>query len=114
MIAVRPARQEDIIQILKERAYFTLRRAFVAEREGKILGVWGLVMYQGRRYVFSEIDTEGFKYPKTILKIARQYLRSLPQGVYYAVVDKRYGTATTFLKCLGFERELDLYRLEIK
>lgn len=114
MITLSNATPEDVKNILGESTYFTLYRARVAKTEAKVLGLWGIVHHQGRKYLFSEIHPDGFKYPKQILKTARSYLKELPQGVYYAVADSRYTKACAFLVRLGFKKEIDLYRLEIK
>lgn len=109
-----PAKADEVREVLGERTYFTLYNALAVAKDDKVLGLCGLVWHQGRKYIFSEIKEEGFRYPKQILKNAREYLKTLPPGVYYAVADKRHGTACRFLEKLGFTEEMDSYRLEIE
>lgn len=114
MIEVKPAKDADILQFFGRSSPVTLRKALAAVENEEVIALAGVYISENRQYIFSEIKEKALKYRKRILKHAKEFMRSLPKGVYYAVADSRRDTADNFLRHLGFEQDTNLYRIEVR
>lgn len=114
MIEVKPAKEADILQFFGRPSPVTLRKALAAVEDEEVIALAGVYISENRQYIFSEIKEKALKYRKRVLKHAKEFMRSLPKGVYYAVADHRRDTADKFLRHLGFEQDMNLYRIEVR
>lgn len=79
-------------------------RGVVAERDGEILGMMG-VLYGTPLQAFSEIDDGLREYPKLILKTAKQFRHLVERcrADVYAVANENERNSDRLLKHVGFE-----------
>lgn len=100
-ITIRPLTKSD----LEGRDFFGKSvRGVVAERDGEILGMMG-VLYGTPLQAFSEIDDGLREYPKLILRTAKQfrYLVEACHADVYAVANEEERNSDRLLKHVGFE-----------
>ena len=91
-------------------------RAWVAELDGKIVGIGGFAFSHGRWFGFCDLKEALRPHRFTIARTAKKAMReALRQGIrfIYAEADNDEATATRFLTSLGFRvdpRTAYLYR----
>lgn len=103
-IAFRPATRADALAYYGREPEATFR-GYVAEQDGKIIGIGGVYYDLGFPVVFTEMKPEMCGAKKAIARATRlmiDYVDSLPYPTVYAVADTEYPTAPYLLAKLGF------------
>lgn len=100
MITIRPASRADIVEFYGEMLNESMR-ARVADLNGKVVGIIGLV-YKDYPTLVSTLTPELRPYRKTILKEAKRFLSEIHQTAY-AVACPKEKTSQRLLEHLGFE-----------
>ena len=107
---IRQATSKDVIEYFG-RQFQQSMRGLVAEHEGQLLGVTG-VLHTTPLQAFSEMRPEMSHYPVTIGKAARRFkaiLRGYNAPVY-AIPSHQHPRARHMLEWMGFEKvNEDLY-----
>lgn len=80
-------------------------RAIVAELDGEILGVAGLIYWRDQRTAISDMRPAMQDYPVTVMKAARMFARLLNQygDGALAIASDKYPRAAEFLTRVGFK-----------
>lgn len=107
MMKVRPANAADIATYTCDHPVPTIR-AWVGEVDGKIVGISGLFLQDGRWFIFCDLSEEAKKYPMTIARNAHRVMaeaRTMGIRYIYAIIDPLRGEprAIAWLGTLGFE-----------
>jgi hypothetical protein len=114
-IVVRPATREDIEAFSDIAAKVTIR-AFVAVRDGEILGLGGIARHRGRWFGFVDLEPELRPHKMLIMRAAKRFLAAARRdGIQYiyAEVSPEEPRALAWLTSLGFEfdqRSMHYYR----
>jgi hypothetical protein len=102
---IRPLTADDLKSWWPDVSLPRTVRGFVAEHEGRIMGLAGVMYLPSRILGFAEMVQEGQQYPLTIMRMAhrmRTLLRSIHSPVF-AEADERYPNSPAFLEHIGFE-----------
>lgn len=97
---VRPARAADF-RAFYGRALPRSGRAWVAELDGKVIGLAGYYLMGGRAFVFSDMDEAMARYPVTIMREARRLMAGLRLPAL-CIADPARETSGRFLERLGW------------
>lgn len=102
-IKLRPAKKADIIAY-RGKPYAESFRGIVADQEGEIIGVAG-VLHTSTLQAFSNIKDELRKHPKVLVLAARKFrdiLNSYNSDIY-AIANENEKNAAGYLEYVGFE-----------
>lgn len=119
MIAIRPATAEDIARF-SDMANKPSIRAWVAEQDGRLLGMGGIALAKGRWFGFVDVTDEMLAHKITLARAAIRFLDEVKRsGVrfIYAEVSPHEPGAGRWLESLGFEfdvRSQHFYRWSAK
>ena len=102
MPLIRAARADDIVAIFGKPFYDSFR-GYVAELDGKIIGIGGIIYTQPAQAI-SEITDEMRKYPVTLMRGAKMLIKLIESCPYqvFARPSEKEKTAKRFLTHLGF------------
>ena len=112
-LVVRPATREDI-EGFADMAERPTVRAIVGEIEGRIVGMGGFALLEGRWVGFCDLTADVRPYKMTIMRAAKRLMgQARRDGVkfVYADVDANEPRAHAWLASLGFEPDLRSARL---
>lgn len=103
---IRPLTGDDLLRYWEMDSLSRSVRGFLAEKDGEVLGVAGL-MYMPRVIVaFADMREGGQQYPLSIMRMARR-MRDLMNTISAPIVadaDPQYPNSAAFLAHVGFER----------
>lgn len=98
---IRTGTRQDVLAFLGQEFPHTAR-IWVGEVDGEIHAIWGWYLYGMSTVAFMDMDQMGARYPVTIMKAAKDFMRRLPKpAVCFADADR--DTARAFLERLGWE-----------
>jgi hypothetical protein len=100
MTTIRAATQKDIESFYGKMPPLTMK-GFVVEHAGQIIGIGGIYWNEGKKVLFSEIKSEGKKFKKTMVRVAKRIVAEL--NPRYALADGRTANSVKLLEHLGFE-----------
>lgn len=103
-VIIRPATSEDIDRFSPLRNKPSIK-AWVAELDGKLIGLGGVALYGGRWYAFLDLEEEMRPYKMTLMRAAKRFFAEMRlQGVkfVYAEADLEESNAPRWLGSLGF------------
>lgn len=103
-ITFRPATRADALSYYGREPEATFR-GYVAEQDGKVVGIGGVYYDLGVPVIFTEMRPEMERAKKACARATRlmiEYADSLLSPVVYAVADVDYPTAPYLLAKLGF------------
>ena len=112
---IRRATREDI-EVFAPDGPRPTTRAYVADLDGDIIGIFGLMFSQGRWLAFCDLKDEARPFKKTIVKTAKMIFREAEElGIkyIYAEANPSEKMAVRWLISLGFDidpRGKHLYR----
>lgn len=101
MITIKPADQKTIEQWYGGRPQYSMR-GIVALEDNIVIGIGGLLLHNGKQYMFCEMKECARKHRKYILKAAKALLKLANGRIVYAIADKNIESASRFLEHLGF------------
>jgi N-acetylglutamate synthase-like GNAT family acetyltransferase len=103
---IRPLTREDMLAFWQAGALERSVRGFVAEKDGQILGVTGLIYMPSVIIAFAEMRVDGQKYQMSIMRIAKrmQALMRESRAPIFAVADPDLPNSMAFLERVGFEQ----------
>jgi hypothetical protein len=102
---IRPMTADDLKAWWKGADLPRTVRGFVAEHDGRIMGVSGLMYLPHRIIAFAEMVDEGQQYPLTIMRMARK-MKALMDEVsvpIFAEPDGQFPNSRRFLEHVGFK-----------
>ena len=105
MLAIRPATREDI-EAFSDLPNKPTMRAWVAELDGRIVGLGGIALSKGRWFAFVDLKDEARPFKVTIARSALRFLdEARRDGIrfIYAEVSRHEPRALPWLLSLGFE-----------
>lgn len=102
MIEIVPATQKLVETYYGGKPAYSMR-GVVALEDGIPVGLGGLMVYQGKTYMFCEMKDCARKYRKSILKAGKQVLKLAKGKIVYAVAQDGIESAPRFLEHLGFQ-----------
>ena len=114
-VIVRAATKDDIARF-SDLANKPTLRAWVGERDGKIIGIGGVALAKGRWFGFIDLTEEARPYKMHIMRAAKRLLAEARRdGIryIYAEVSPSEPKALAWLTSLGFSldpRSQQLYR----
>ena len=115
--SVRPATPEDIEEFSDIQTRPTAR-AWVGERDGKIIAMAGFALREGRWIAFCDLTEEARPYKMTIMRTAKKIMneaRAMGIRYVYAEASQFEVGAVRWMQSLGFRldpRSAYLYRWE--
>lgn len=100
---IRPANKADIMAY-RGKVYKESFRGIVAEIDGKVVGIAGVLHTQPLQ-AFSNVLPELKKRPKALIMAAREFRKILNSydSPIYAVADEKEKNSTGYLEYVGFE-----------
>jgi hypothetical protein len=103
---LRPLTNDDLKAWWPDVAVACSVRGFVAEHEGEIKGLAGLMYMPTALVGFAEMGPDGQQHPLTIMRMVRamQGLMKTVSAPIFAVADEKYPNSEAFLEHVGFER----------
>ena len=104
-LVIRPATRTDI-EAFSDMPDKPTIRAYVAEMDGKVIGMGGAALAKGRWYAFADLPEEIRPYKMTIMRNARRFLEQMRRdGIrfIYAEASPVEPKAVAWLTSLGFE-----------
>ena len=116
-VLVRRATREDI-ENFSDATMKPTMKAWLGELDGKILGMGGLALSNGRWFAFCDLTDEARKYKMTIVKISYEIMRDAKRSgikFVYADADTEEPMSRRWLASLGFIPDLKtgLYRCRV-
>lgn len=102
MIEIVPATKEHVEFYYNGKPTYSMR-GVVALEDGVPIGLGGLLVHQGKMYMFCEMRDCARKYRKYILKAGKEVIKLAEGKIVYAVAQKDIESAPRFLEHLGFE-----------
>jgi len=114
-LIVRNATAADIASYAGRPSAQTIR-AVVADLDGKIIGIGGMYLQQGRWYAFADVPEECRKHKMHIMRAAIRFLADARRSgvrIIYACRDEDETGSLKWLTSLGFEpdpRSITFYR----
>ena len=112
-VVVRRATWDDLDSFGKLNERPTIK-AWCGEVDGRIVGVGGFYLHNGRWVGFCELKDEGRRYKVAFIKAARQAMQDMAEAghrVIYAEADPNFPMAPRWIESLGFElQETGKYR----
>jgi len=103
---IRPLTREDLVGYWHMEDIGRSVRGFVAEKDGEVLGMTGLIYMAHSIIAFAEMKEGGQQYPLSIMRITRM-MQGLMRGInapIFAVADEQYPNSRAFLERVGFEQ----------
>ncbi len=97
----RPATKADMAEFYDEAPTGSVR-AWVADLDGKVIGIAGCVYVGDKVVAFSAMKEEMRAFPVTIMRAARFIAKKLPPGAVAKAYDQEKHSAK-LLERLGFE-----------
>ena len=116
-VIIRLASREDI-EAFSEQPNKPTVKAWLAEKDGRIIALFGLSLQRGRWVVFCDLLEEARNYKMTIMRCGKRLMseaRAMNLRYVYAEADANEPGAVKWLQSLGFEldpRSAVLYRWE--
>lgn len=104
---IRPLTVDDLRQWWEGVEIVRSVRGFVAEQDGRTMGVAGLMYMPTVLVAFAEMVEEGQQYPLSIMRMARK-MRALMAGIAAPIVaeaDLQFPNSQAFLERVGFEHQ---------
>ena len=112
MIQIRPATRADVDELVPD-TYGKTVRAVVAEKDGRLIGIGGVIHTTPLQW-FGHVSDELRSHPKSLLKAAK-IMRDMVESYdvpVYATTDDDVEASGRFLEHLGFHKMEDeeIYR----
>lgn len=102
-VLIRNATREDFIAFCGEPPSHTVR-AVVAEKDGKPIGIGGVLLIDGNAVIFSDIKEEMKRYKWTFFKVAKRIIEMAKTFDMPIGADAGEPTSPALLTRLGFVR----------
>lgn len=102
MIEMKPATAEHIHAWYDGPPVYSMKGYVIFEGE-EMIALCGVFFCRGRKYIFSEVKEQMFKYKKAIIRAARQIMSDMEGQTVYAMATEGLESAPRFIKHYGFE-----------
>lgn len=103
---IRPVTRADLVALWETEDIGRSVRGFVAEKDGEVLGLTGLMYLPTTVIAFADMKVEGHKYPMSIMRITKLMVGLMREVnvPIFAAADPNLPNSRAFLERVGFER----------